>query len=86
MKHPWRLFVVQAVGGSSPLAHPLRKGLICGAFLTRDGGWSRVVAVLGIDFMSGRALRAARAGAPDRLTRCGDGPHPGRLLPRQTGR
>jgi len=37
MKHPWRLFVVQAVGGSSPLAHPLGKAPISGAFLAREG-------------------------------------------------
>ena len=31
------LVVVQAVGGSSPLAHPLRKAPICGAFLEWEG-------------------------------------------------
>ena len=34
------LVVVQAVGGSSPLAHPLRKASISGAFLlVGDAGW-----------------------------------------------
>ena len=56
MKHPWRLFVVQAVGGSSPLAHPLRKASISGAFLAGAGN-SGLVRVslghqLGINFKS----------------------------------